>query len=261
MNPNGANLPNALPDIEERSTPTGYFNLTRTASYSFIASLPLFIAYEALILWANAGNSVQVRISAEIWIKRMLAGFGIAGHIALGVLLLLIGFAILFSERKKQIPFHQRYFLIMIAESFFYAIVIGIIISRTVGMLFARIPAYPMISENGLFDLFTNISLSIGAGPYEELFFRVLLVGGLYLSIRLFIQNRARAYTVSAIIAALIFSGIHYIGIFGDPFIWSSFVFRFLFGLALNMIFLVRGFGVAAWTHAIYDILVVTEII
>ena len=57
--------------------------------------------------------------------------------------------------------------------------------------------------------------------------------------------------------AAAIFSAVHYIGPFGDPFAVSSFMFRFLFGLMLNVLFIVRGFGIAAWTHALYDISIV----
>ncbi|MDX1672858.1 MAG: CPBP family intramembrane glutamate endopeptidase, partial [Balneolaceae bacterium] len=57
--------------------------------------------------------------------------------------------------------------------------------------------------------------------------------------------------------AALIFSGVHYIGVFGDPFTVGTFLFRFLFGLALNGIYIYRGFGMAAWTHAIYDMMVI----
>ncbi|HYE57311.1 MAG TPA: CPBP family intramembrane glutamate endopeptidase, partial [Rhodothermales bacterium] len=59
---------------------------------------------------------------------------------------------------------------------------------------------------------------------------------------------------------ALIFSAIHYVGPYGDPFTLPSFVFRALFGLALNAVYLLRGFGVAAWTHAIYDVLVTLHV-
>ena len=61
--------------------------------------------------------------------------------------------------------------------------------------------------------------------------------------------------------AVMIFSAVHYIGVYGDPFTLASFSFRFLFGLILNGIFLWRGFGVAAWTHALYDVMVVTGIL
>ncbi|RLB78811.1 MAG: CPBP family intramembrane metalloprotease, partial [Deltaproteobacteria bacterium] len=55
-----------------------------------------------------------------------------------------------------------------------------------------------------------------------------------------------------------LFSLVHYIGTYGDAFTLASFTFRFLFGLALNVLFIVRGFGIAAWTHALYDVMVFT---
>ena len=60
---------------------------------------------------------------------------------------------------------------------------------------------------------------------------------------------------------ALLFSAVHYIGALGDAFTLPSFMFRFLFGLALNVVFLVRGFGIAAWTHALYDVMIVTGLL
>ena len=103
--------------------------------------------------------------------------------------------------------------------------------------------------------------LSIGAGLYEELVFRVVLVGGMFWVMKSLFKKPAMAYIIAAIVGALIFSAVHYVGAFGDSFTLASFSFRFLFGLVLNGIFLVRGFGIAAWTHAIYDILVVTELL
>ena len=107
--------------------------------------------------------------------------------------------------------------------------------------------------------LLQKIALSIGAGIYEELLFRVILVGGLYAILRFAFGTKIIGYIIAAIVGALLFSAIHYIGSLGDEFTYSSFFFRFLFGLALNVLFLVRGFGVAAWTHALYDIMVVTN--
>ena len=67
-------------------------------------------------------------------------------------------------------------------------------------------------------------------------------------------SGQTAAYAIAAVLGALLFSFVHYIGAFGDPFALDSFAFRFLFGLALNVLFLLRGFGVAAWTHALYDV-------
>jgi len=66
--------------------------------------------------------------------------------------------------------------------------------------------------------------------------------------------SRRLAGISAALISAVIFSAFHYIGVYGDPWALESFTFRFLAGLAFSALFLLRGFGVAAWTHALYDV-------
>ena len=99
-----------------------------------------------------------------------------------------------------------------------------------------------------------GIVLSLGAGVYEELVFRVLLVGGVVGGLRLLRTPRSIAAPAGAVLAALAFSAFHYIGPYADAWAIGSFTFRFLAGLAFSALFLVRGFGIAAWTHALYDI-------
>ena len=96
--------------------------------------------------------------------------------------------------------------------------------------------------------------LSLGAGLYEELFFRVLLVTGLATGARVVFGLGKRAGGVlAAVLGALIFSAFHYIGPYGDQLQLQSFVFRALSGLAFSGLYLMRGFGITAWTHALYD--------
>jgi hypothetical protein len=100
----------------------------------------------------------------------------------------------------------------------------------------------------------TRLMLSLGAGLYEELFFRVLLVGGLAAAGKVVLGLSTRgAGILAAIVGALIFSAFHYVGQYGDPFRLQSFVFRALSGLAFSGLYLLRGFGITAWTHALYD--------
>lgn len=144
----------------------------------------------------------------------------------------------------------------MIAESAVYAILISFLISGFLSLIFTMAPGNSLESLSKL-QLF---ALSLGAGLYEELFFRVILVSLLLYIFNTFFASKTASYTWAAVVAALLFSGIHYVGEFGDYFTLSSFLFRFLFGLALNVIYVTRGFGIAAWTHAIYDVIVVMNL-
>ncbi len=240
----------------EAAPSDSYVRLTRTATYSFLAALPLLVLYEGLILFVNKGQLAQVRVGADVWIKTLLASAGLGGTLALTLVVVLVGIVVVWRERRSSgtIRIHPRYFGWMLGESLAYAIVLAFAVSMAVGMLFARIAPVPP-------GVFANFALSLGAGIYEELVFRVLLVGGLFWGLRRVFANKTAAYLVAALVGALIFSAVHYTGALGDDFTWASFTFRFLFGLALNGVFLLRGFGIAAWTHALYDVLVTTGLL
>src|SRR2546426_10234271 len=53
---------------------------------------------------------------------------------------------------------------------------------------------------------------------------------------------------------AAIFSAFHYIGPYGDRLQLYSFLFRMIAGVFFSALYLVRGFGITAWTHALYDV-------
>ena len=228
-----------------------YFSVTRSGTYGFLAALPLWAAYELLILLANSERLGEIRVSADIWIKRVLSSFGAVGMFGLGIAVLGVGIAVFLWERKRKLPIRPRYLFMIPLESALYAIVLGWLVGTAIGALFNMVP--PQLAQ---IDGPTQLALSLGAGLYEELLFRVLLVGGLFLVFRRFSEMKV-AYITAALIGAAIFSSVHYIGTFGDPFSLSSFTFRFVFGLMLNALYIVRGFGVAAWTHALYDVSIV----
>ena len=55
---------------------------------------------------------------------------------------------------------------------------------------------------------------------------------------------------------AAVFSAFHYVGPYGDRLELYSFVFRLIAGLFFSALYVLRGFGITAWTHALYDVLV-----
>lgn len=230
-----------------------YFNTTHSLLYSYFVSLPLLLLYELLIFLSKPESEHIVRISVDVWIKTL---FSYIGRDVLSISLIIIaiiGFFVIYRERKRLTTLKLKYFFIMVGEATCYAFLLALLISTTVSSLLQMIQVNPAdtLSTTQL------LALSLGAGLYEELFFRVILVSALlYLFERVFARQQL-AYGVAIVLAAAIFSGVHYIGALGDTFTVASFLFRFLFGLALNAIYLWRGFGMAAWTHAIYDLMVV----
>ncbi len=230
-----------------------YHAATRTATYGFLMALPLLAAYEILIRVVNRDAVQPVRISAEVWMKWVMPRLGDGGALIAALVVVGIGTAVFIAERKKQIPLRPGYALWIVAESAFYAVLLALVVSDLTQRLMAAAQNYEP-------DLMAGLVLSIGAGLYEELLFRVLLVGTLFLVLTRIVPEMGRVgtYAIAAVLGALVFSGVHYVGALGDAFELGSFLYRALFGLALNVVFLVRGFGVAAWTHALYDVMVIT---
>ncbi len=96
---------------------------------------------------------------------------------------------------------------------------------------------------------------SIGAGIYEELLFRLLMVGGtLWLARKVLRQQSEGVVVAVVLIAAAVFAGAHTLD---DPtrFTWASFLFRTAAGTYLGYVFARRGFGIAAGVHMVYDLM------
>jgi len=104
------------------------------------------------------------------------------------------------------------------------------------------------------------LCLALGAGAYEELLFRLLLIGGGALLLgKVFLWGRQASVGVMLVISSLLFAAAHHVGPLGEPFESYSFLYRAVCGLLLGVVFLTRGLGVAAWTHAVYNALVLAQ--
>lgn len=230
-----------------------YHRQTKGLLYSYLFSLPLLLLYELLILISQPGTAYPVRISVDVWFKQLFMSVGLDPVSTTLIVAFLAGGIILYRKKGEFHTVKKHYFLIMATEALFYAIAVSILIRLFLNSLL-QLSAEGALMQMGSLQL---IALSLGAGLYEELFFRVILVGFLLFVLKKYFSNKTHAYIIAATVAALIFSGVHYVGEFADSFALGSFMFRFMFGLALNFIYVIRGFGMAAWTHALYDIIVV----
>ena len=111
-------------------------------------------------------------------------------------------------------------------------------------------------------SLMANVVTGVGAGIYEELVFRLILICILMVFFQDLIgMNHQNAIVLSVLISAALFSAHHHIvlvdGQLGRsaPFNWTEFGFRTMAGVYFAGLFAVRGFGITAGTHAFYDII------
>jgi len=236
-----------------------YWQASRAPRYSLLFALPLLIIYQILTLLVPPGpGGVDVRNGADILLQGVFVWLAGAWGPRVFMLCLIGVGAWLIAKDIRAHPGRLSPAVLggMLVESLVLSLVFGIVVS---GLTIALLGAPPPPMALGLAQMQlsrgTMLMLSIGAGLYEELLFRVVLVGlfawGAH---KLLGWGPLAAGIAATVLGALIFSAFHYIGPFGDRLNVYSFVFRTIAGLFFSALYLTRGFGVTAWTHALYDV-------
>jgi membrane protease YdiL (CAAX protease family) len=110
--------------------------------------------------------------------------------------------------------------------------------------------------------LLASIITGIGAGIYEELVFRLILICLLMLLFQDVLRlSHKNSIILSVLISAGLFSAHHHIVLLNGQlalsaaFNWTEFGFRTIAGVYFAVLFAIRGFGITAGTHAFYDII------
>jgi hypothetical protein len=255
---------NARPGGSQRS----YWAVSRAPRYSFLFALPLLVLYELLAAALSTGGT-GIRNGADVLVKRpfeLLAGE--YGAIAFGLTVITVCMLVVVRDmRRTSRQLSARVFAGMFAESVLLAMVCGVVVGAATAQLLGALGGLALAPAAGAaalalspvdgMDWTTRLMVSLGAGLYEELLFRVLLVSAIaFVGRRVLGLGVAGAGVLAAVLGALLFSGFHYVGQYGDPFTLQSFVFRALAGLFFSALYLLRGFGIAAWTHALYDVMI-----
>ena len=235
----------------------GYFSTSRAPRYSILFALPLLLAYEGLaaLLATPEGG---MRNGADALLRGAFsAAVGVHGPAIFIAAVVLLGAGLVVVDmRRTRDSLRPEYFVAMLAESIVLAILFGLVIGTLTAHLLGAVNLMAAGAPTDLASMSwsARLMLSLGAGLYEELFFRVVLVTGLTaLGTGVFGWTRRTSVLVAVVSSAFIFSAFHYIPPYGDPLQIASFTFRFLAGLAFSALYVVRGFGITAWTHALYD--------
>ena len=173
------------------------------------------------------------------------------GFVGAVVVLFLVTLALL----KKRQPFNARVVFPVLLESTIYALSMGslilLVMTRVLG-LSPRLAA--TLEQEGILARFV---MSLGAGVYEEAVFRLgLLTAFGALFEKIFRWGRWLALPAALLLSSIAFSAVHHIPPHGDPLSLGIFTFRVLAGAFFGVLFWFRGFAVAVYTHAFYDVYV-----
>jgi Type II CAAX prenyl endopeptidase Rce1-like len=244
---------------------TSYWRAARAPRYSLLFALPLLVLYELFAFTLSHDAILGVRNGADVLLKSLFVGLGGRdGLIVFGLVLLGTGAVLVVRDVRRSGAIEPRVFGFMLLESMMCALLFGLVVGTLTGLVLGGLVTAPGAAlamgqgqgpgPAGL-GLPTKLMISLGAGIYEELLFRVLLVGFLaWFGRRLLGWNAVAAGVMATIVGALVFSAFHYIGPYGDRLDLPSFTFRALAGVAFSALYLLRGFGITAWTHALYDV-------
>lgn len=229
-----------------------YFFHSKSLANSFLFILPLLILYEFGIAFQGS----NIKNVADVIVKTPLILFGKNSSLIFNLLVIVFLVVSLFSiERKYQL--NILLFIPMFIESVIYALFIGLILGFIVYRIsFSFVLSIPL--SLNLSNLWMQLTLSIGAGVYEEIVFRLILISLFcYIFAVFFKIHKPTSTIISILLAAFIFTMMHYVGTFGDNFTYTNFMFRLLAGIVLSVIFIFRGLGIAVYTHAIYNVFLV----
>jgi len=161
---------------------------------------------------------------------------------------------VLYHQKREESMTREAvvkgYIPALCVESFFYAGILFLLPAS----LHKWLASAALASGGGGGSLgYDLLVTSCGAGAYEELLFRLLLlalVGSI--CFRLFSVPKGWSAAIAVVVTSLLFSGAHYIGYSFD---WPSFLFRFAAGMYFAAICTYRSFGAAVATHAFFDMM------
>lgn len=242
--------PPPAPRARERSAFWAHFSGRLDPFTSAVLVFPLLLTYQLGILSSGGTGLNGVDFVTKALIE--LCERDLGNYLSvLGAMLL--GYGALLVILRRHGRFSSQRFVPVVVESAFYASTMGTLILVIIQRFQQFMPGLAVAGTSAA-DIAV---ISAGAGLHEELIFRVLGMGGLGFLLS-GLTGRRRAWLAALVLSSLIFSLAHHVGPAGEPFTYAAFTYRTLAGVFFALVYQLRGFAVAAWTHALYDVYVLS---
>jgi hypothetical protein len=231
-----------------------YFFLSTRPLHTLVFLAPLMILYEIGTFLFLAGNGMVEVIKARLMLSQALEALGSVGFHLPPILLTVILLIWHVLERDRW-RVRKDVVLGMGLESFLWTLPLFVFaaIAGTSKVLMMQSAGGPAtIADLGLP---ARLTLALGAGIYEELLFRLILIAGLHLILKDLLRiGEGTTYVIAAFISAIAFTFYHNIQHPGGGADLRLLVVYMIAGLYFAVLFILRGFGVCVATHATYDL-------
>lgn len=231
---------------------TGYWDVTHQPLQCLVFLLPMIFAFEVgmALVYQDIPLDQRPGLAAQQLLQWFFSLFGVKGLYLPGIALVAVLLAWqLASTHPWKIQWHAMWG--MAGESILLAIPVLLLneLIHQAEPLQAVVPAAAV----GAFD---NLLLSIGAGIYEELVFRLMLIALInFVLIDVLRVKQAPGVALAVIASSLLFAAHHYPPIGADQWATGEFAFRAAAGAYLAAVFVLRGFGLAVGCHVVYDVI------
>lgn len=233
-----------------------YVDVTHRPLQCLVFLLPMVVAYEVGMAFFYSGKPIEMRpsLAAEELIHWFFSLFGGTGAYLPGAVLLavLLGWHIA-SRNPWKIEWQPL--AGMAGESVLLAVPLFLLHDQLASLQSLAELVHPIAAGSSPPAAVNDLLLSVGAGIYEELVFRLIFIGLLnLLLIDICGMKQVAGVAATVILSSLLFALHHYPPIGSD--VWSSaqFAFRAAAGAYLAAVFVLRGFGLAVGCHTMYDV-------
>lgn len=247
-----------------------YWIVSRRPLQILIFLLPLIVLYEiglALLLRSKDGILTN---KAHESLLRFFDAFSInaGGGLFLGGIAIIVVLLIwhLLNRDPWKIDLHAVG--LMALESFVLILpllVLGRLIRQitemtiatsTVGSITLMAPTIP--TELAELGIWSGTAISVGAGLYEELLFRMMLIAALHtLLVDVGKASNRVGIVIALVVSAAAFTAYHPLLDASGSLSFQKMAFYFLAGLYFGTVYIVRGFGIVVAVHAFYDVLTI----
>lgn len=243
--------------MARRPPPVDYVERTRSLPVNLLFLMPLVLVYEGALLATRS----PLENAAASWMRAALEALGPRLFTALSLAFCVV-LVLAVLLRCREAARDRGVYGGMLLEGLAYGLLLGLVaeaLSRTLplerGLSWGAPGAGSTVAM--LRTRLETLALAVGAGVFEELLFRGVLMAGLAALLHAVLGlPRLAALVVAVLASSYVFSDYHHWGAGGEPYDARVFAFRFHAGVVLGTIYATRGLGIAAFAHGIYDVVV-----